>query len=214
MSSRPATACREPEASTTTSKPAPAVISRVRSARDSVVGSTTCRAPKRPASSRRSAMGSIMVSAVAPWRCISCRTSCPMGPPPQTATRSPGRTRVLSAMRTATEVGSSRQPSSRDTPSGSRYTWDSCQTTERAMPGRLYSPRCSQNCWRPSWQGGQVPQNRTKLPETRSPTARSVRRTPGPSSATMPETSWPRPIGTSVPKNPSARCGSEPQIAA
>ena len=34
-----------------------------------------------------------------------------------------------------------------------------------------------------------------------------------PSASMTPESSWPSPIGTSVPKNPSARCGSDPQIA-
>ena len=119
MSSRPRTARGEPEASITTSKPRPSVISSARAYWSSPTGSITASAPWRSAISRRSAIGSIRVNDVAPFILMTCRASWPIGPPPQIATRSPTLMWVLSAMRTATEVGSSRQPFSSDTESGS-----------------------------------------------------------------------------------------------
>jgi len=75
-----------------------------------------------------------------------------MGPAPQMATRSPTFGRTLSITRTATDVGSSKQPTRSGTSSGSLYTCDSCHTIVSAMPGRLYSCSDSQNCCCPFWQ--------------------------------------------------------------
>ena len=69
----------------------------------------------------------------------------------------------------------------------------------------------------PLRQKKQVPQKRTKLPVTLSPTLMSRWVSPlptfAPTFSTMPHISWPMPVGSSLASIPERIWGSEPQMA-
>ena len=173
-------------------------------------GSTARSAPRLRARSRRAGWGSDTSTSAAPRALAQSTAASPMGPPPRTATRSPGCRSTRRRARRAMARGSTRAWSSPVTAAGRANSSSAPRATSSAKPpGRLSPTRANSVQWsgRPARQCRHAPQPKKGRATTWVP---GVHRSSSPASRTTPAISWP----STVPGSPMtpATCRSLPQM--
>src|SRR4051812_2222702 len=205
-----------PRASRETCAPPP-VSSRTAAGTSTAEPSSTCSAPKSPASCSAPGVTSTATTR-APAATATCTADSPTPPQPCTATHSPGRTCPTPV--TARKAVAYRQPRLAAVPnaipsgSATRLTSAASSATNSASEPQWVKPGCvwcAQTCPAPSRQGAQRPQAQTNGTVTRSPTAQFCTRSP--TAATVPASSWPGTCGTATPGScPHQACQSLRQM--